>query len=88
MNYKKSNENNSNTINTISIYAISNKYGYKYNVNHPLINDLYTRYKKGKGIAYTHPLSDIERADFEKYVDSLFENKDIDGNINISNIIA
>ena len=32
------------------IYAPENKYGYKINVNHPVIRVLYDRYKKWKGI--------------------------------------
>lgn len=30
------------------IYAPENKYGYKINVNHPVIRVLYDRYKSGK----------------------------------------
>lgn len=69
----KDKENNSNTNKTISIYT-QGKYtfGYKYNVNHPLINDLYRRYKKWKGISQTSPMSSAQRKEFENYLDKYF----------------
>ena len=65
--------NNSN--NNISLYCSDNKYGYKYNINHPKINELYLRYKEWKGIAPNIPMSDNERFEFEKYIDEIIEKK-------------
>lgn len=50
------------------IFNINNPYGYKLNVNHPKINDLYRRYKKWKGLPDSKPLSDEQRFEFEGYV--------------------
>lgn len=53
------------------IYCPRNPYGYRYNINHPKINDLFRRYIKWKGIV-GRPLTDAERFEFERYLDSLF----------------
>lgn len=58
----------------ISIYNASNPYGYKYNVNHPKVNELYRRYQAWKGIGQ-RPMTDDERKDFESYIDGLIEKK-------------
>lgn len=55
-----------------SIYLHGNKYGFRYNVSHPKINDLYRRYKRWQGIPSNDPLSDEQRHDFEKYLDGIF----------------
>lgn len=59
----------------MNIYIDNNKYDYRYNLNHPKINELYYRYKKWKGIPRDFPLSDEQRFDFEKYLDDLFKKK-------------
>ena len=51
-----------------SIYLKNNRYGYRLNLNHPKINELYRRYKEWKGLPVTMPLTDAERRDFEEYV--------------------
>ena len=56
-----------------SVYAVANPYGYRYNINHPRINQLYRRYKMWKGLC--RPLTDAERHDFERYLDGLFFKK-------------
>ena len=61
-------ENNNN----ISIYCQPNIYGYRYNINHPKINELYNRYLKWKGIV-GRPMTDKERYDFESYIDKLIK---------------
>ena len=53
-----------------SIYCPINEYGYRYNVNHPKINELYRRYLEWKGIV-KRPPTDEERREFERYIDSL-----------------
>lgn len=58
--------------NDISIYCPHNEYGYRYNINHPKINELYHRYMKWKGIV-GRPMTDKERYDFERYIDTLRE---------------
>lgn len=54
--------------NNNKIYADNNDYGYRFNLNHPRIRELYERYKRNKGYASTYPLSDEERAEFEMYL--------------------
>lgn len=58
---------------TVPLHCAPNPYGYRYNVNHPIVNDLYRRYVKWKGIA--RPLTDAERFEFEKYLDRVFAGK-------------
>jgi hypothetical protein len=72
MNYINSKENNSNTNKVRSIYTEGYSFGYRYNVNHPFINDLYRRYKKWKNIPEASPMSNEERHEFEKYLDDFF----------------
>lgn len=55
----------------ISIYTQNNPYGYKYNINHPKVRDLYERYKDWKGIKDIP--SDAERFEFEDYLTKHFE---------------
>lgn len=58
--------------NDISIYCNTNPWGYRYNVNHPKINELYHRYLKWKNII-GRPMTDKERFDFESYIDGLIQ---------------
>ena len=51
-----------------NIFCPINKYGYRLNVNHPMINDLLRRYKKWKNLRYNDPLFDKQRFEFEDYV--------------------
>lgn len=51
-----------------SIYTENNKYGFKININHLRVRDLYIRYKRWKNIPYNVPLSDDERFEFESYM--------------------
>ena len=60
----------------ISIFCSPNAYGYRLNVNHPKINELYRRYKRWKGLASDFPLSDSERFEFERYVMPLIKSKE------------
>ena len=45
-----------------------NPYGFKLNINHPRINELYRRYKRWKGLAENYPITDKQRKEFESYV--------------------
>lgn len=50
-----------------------NSYGYRYNVNHPLIRPYYDRFKRHIGVPEHIPLSDTQREEFEQYMDKLME---------------
>lgn len=52
----------------VSIYTVNNRYGYKLNINHPKIRNLYKRYCKWKGLSLNYPLTDEQRKEFEGYV--------------------
>lgn len=49
-------------------------YGYRYNVNHPQVRQRYSRFKQYINVPEHIPLSDIQRAEFERHMDKLFEN--------------
>lgn len=49
------------------IYAGNNPWGYRYNINHPKISELYIRFLRWKGIIGAP--SDRERKEFEEYMD-------------------
>lgn len=56
-----------------TIYANPNPYGYKLNINHPLIRPHYERYKVK---CDTPILSDAERLEFERIMlDALMKNR-------------
>ncbi|WP_303838635.1 hypothetical protein [Ruminococcus flavefaciens] len=55
-----------------SIYAKTNKYGYKINVNHPQIQPLYEYYKRRIGEKI---LSDRQRLNFECLIFQMIERK-------------
>lgn len=59
----------------LSIYCPMNPYGYRYNVNHPKINELYRRYLEWKHID-GRPPTDAERREFERYIDGLQRSKE------------
>ena len=48
-------------------------YGYRYNVNHQQIRQRYSRFKQYINVPEHIPLSDIQRAEFERHMDKLFE---------------
>lgn len=54
-----------------SIYCRGNPYGFKYNVNHPLIGHLYGQYKRNHDLPEHYPISDPERRHFEDAVSRL-----------------
>lgn len=53
-----------------TIYAKSNSYGYRINVNHPQIKPLYERYKRHIGEKI---LSDAQRLHFESIIYKMME---------------
>ena len=55
-----------------SIYAKTNEYGYKINVNHPHIKPMYEKFKKHIGAII---LSDRERLQFESLIFQMIERK-------------
>lgn len=55
-----------------SIFAKPNKYGYKININHPLIRPHYERYKRKLG---ERILSDVQRFTFETIIFQQIERK-------------
>ena len=60
------------TANNDSIFAPPNKYGYKINIAHPLINPHYERFKKLKNAII---LSDEERFEFEEKMIAFIKQK-------------
>ena len=67
MSYRNFN-NNTTAVKEVSLYCKPNPYGYKLNVNHPYIYELYERYRAWKGIARNFPISDMQRIEFENYL--------------------
>lgn len=63
----------------IPLFCSPNKYGYRLNVNHPLINKIYKRYKKKNNIARRIPLSDKQRLEFEQVTLDYLKEKGIVG---------
>jgi len=51
-----------------AMFLSNNPYGFRLNINHSRINELYRRYKVWKGLPSTMPLSDEQRHEFEKYI--------------------
>ena len=61
-----------------SIFAKQNKYGYKININHPLIRPHYERYKRKLG---ERILSDAQRFTFETIIFQQIERKKHEKNV-------
>lgn len=62
---------NNNQSEAISMYNGINKYNYRLNLNNPKIKELYLRYKKYINVPANIPLSDVQRWEFEKYIDDV-----------------
>lgn len=58
-----------------SIYAKTNPYGYRLNVNHPAIRKLYEKYKEKTGESI---LSDMQRFKFEQYILDKIARKEVE----------
>lgn len=50
------------------IYIHNNPYGFRLNINHPQINELYRRYKRWKGLTGHFPITNAQRREFEQYI--------------------
>ena len=48
-----------------------NRYGSRYNINHPLIRRYYLRFKEKIGVPEHFPISDAQRQEFEQHMDKL-----------------
>ena len=57
-----------NNTGNADIYLINNPYGFRLNINHPQINELYRRYKRWKGLTGHYPITDVQRREFEQYI--------------------
>lgn len=60
----------------MNVFNENNPYGYRLNVNHPKIRDLYRRYKAWKGLPPQFTLSDANRFEFEEMVLSKLKERD------------
>ncbi len=58
----------------MSVFNQGNPYGYRYNLSHPMVRELYYRFKDWKEIGH-YPLSDEERMEFEGWLDKSKEIK-------------
>ena len=59
-----------------AILTQNNRYGYRLNLNHPAVYQLYNRYREWLKIPAGFPLSDNERLDFEdRAIEKLIEHK-------------
>lgn len=58
-----------------SIYAKHNPYGYRININHPVIRPIYERYKEKIG---ENVLSDMQRFRFEAYILDKIAQKEVE----------
>lgn len=54
--------------------GIPNQYGYRYNINHPVVAVYYQRYKEKHHLHRCFPLSDKQRWEFERGMDRLLLN--------------
>ena len=54
--------------------GIPNQYGYRYNINHPVVAVYYQRYKEEHHLHRCFPLSDKQRWEFERGMDRLLLN--------------
>lgn len=61
----------------VNIWAGSNPWGYRFNVNHSMIKSLYKRYQQAHGLDTTLPMTDAQRHDFERQVYDYLSKKGI-----------
>lgn len=49
----------------VSIWAGGNEYGYRFNINHPRVKELYVQYQNEHGLDINIPMTDEQRRTFE-----------------------
>lgn len=52
---------------TVPMYVTKNKYGFRLNVNNPIVSRALSAYKKERGLPERYPLDDEERVRFEEW---------------------
>ena len=52
----------------MNVFNENNPYGYRLNINHPKVHELYRGYMRWKELPPHFPLSDAERLEFEEMV--------------------
>ena len=69
------NEQKNTSIYNVDSYGnpCPNRYGYRYNVNHPKIKELYEEYHRKIGVPYTIGLTTGQRMHFENMLDRTIE---------------
>lgn len=56
-------------------YPCPNRWGYRYNINHPSIRPLYEAYHKHIGVPLTIHMTTAQRMQFEAALDRMIEKK-------------
>ena len=56
-------------------YPCPNRWGYRYNINHPSIRPLYEAYHKHIGVPLTFHMTTAQRMQFEAALDRMIEKK-------------
>ena len=56
-------------------YPCPNRWGYRYNINHPSIRPLYEAYHKHIGVPLTIHMTTAQRLQFEAALDRMIEKK-------------
>lgn len=51
----------------VPMYVTNNKYGFRLNVNNPVVSRAYEAWKKEHGLPLRYPLSDDDRRAFEEW---------------------
>lgn len=59
-----------------TIFTLTQSYGYKIDITHPIIKPLYDTYRKAKGIPPMYPMSDAERFDFEDKIFTMLQRRE------------
>lgn len=50
----------------VSIWAGVNEYGYRFNLNHPRVKQLYVQYQREHSLDINIPMTDAQRLAFER----------------------
>lgn len=49
----------------VNVWASPNKWGYRFNINHPTVSRLYKEYQQQHGLDLRIPMTDAQRISFE-----------------------